>query len=137
MHEAAEAPRAAAETVGGGCPPPVRAAGPRAPGARPAGPEPSPSSAEGIPVAAMDEGAALFVTKGCVVCHVNGNVQESESFSLSIGPDLTRYSNDPAFLAGWLADPADVRPGTKMPDLGLKPDEIDALIAFLNGEGDA
>jgi len=102
-----------------------------------AGVDPSPSIAEAIPVAATDEGAALFVAKGCVVCHVNGNVQESESFSLSIGPDLTRYSNDPAFLAGWLADPADVRPTAKMPDLELNPDEIDALIAFLNGEGDA
>jgi cytochrome c2 len=79
----------------------------------------------------------LFVAIGCVVCHVNSNVQESESFSLSIGPDLTRYGNDPAFLAGWLADPVSVRPTATMPDLGLKPDEIDALIAFLNGEGDA
>ena len=96
-----------------------------------------PPTAEAAPPAAQDHGAALFVAKGCVVCHVNGNVQESESFSLSIGPDLTRYSNDPAFLAGWLADPADVRPATRMPDLGLKPDEIDALIAFLNGEEDA
>jgi cytochrome c2 len=62
---------------------------------------------------------------------------DSESISISIGPDLTLYSNDPAFLARWLAGPASVRPATTMPDLGLKAGEIDALIAFLNGEGDA
>jgi len=96
-----------------------------------------PPTAEAAPPVPQAQGAALFVAKGCVVCHVNSSVQESESSSLSIGPDLTLYSNDPAFLAGWLAEPADVRPAAKMPDLGLRPDEIDALIAFLNGEGDA
>jgi mono/diheme cytochrome c family protein len=96
-----------------------------------------PPAPEAAPPAAQAQGAALFVAKGCVVCHVNSNVQESESFSLSIGPDLTRYSNDPAFLAGWLAEPVSIRPTASMPDLGLNPDEIDALIAFLNGEGDA
>ena len=96
-----------------------------------------PPAPEAAPQPTQAQGAALFVAKGCVVCHVNSNVQESESFSLSIGPDLTRYSNDPAFLAGWLAEPVSVRPTATMPDLGLKPDEIDALIAFLNGEGDA
>ena len=96
-----------------------------------------PPAPEAAPPATQAQGAALFVAKGCVVCHVNRSVQESESSSLSIGPDLTRYSNDPAFLAGWLAEPVSVRPTATMPDLGLKPDEIDALIAFLNGEGDA
>ena len=103
-----------------------------------AGVELSPSVAEANPVAAMDEGAALFVAKGCIVCHVNTDIAQSESTSPSIGPDLTHYSNDPAFLSRWLDKPASVRPATTMPDLGLSADEIDALITFLNGgEGGA
>ena len=99
--------------------------------------EPAPSIAEAAPPVAVDQGEALFVAKGCIVCHVNRDMPDSESISISIGPDLTLYSNDPAFLARWLAGPASVRPATTMPDLGLKAGEIDALIAFLNGEGDA
>jgi len=97
----------------------------------------SSTMAEASPPVARDQGAALFVAKGCIVCHTNTDVPESESISISIGPDLSRYSNDPVFLARWLAGPASVRPTAMMPDLGLKADEIDALIAFLNGEGDA
>jgi cytochrome c2 len=93
--------------------------------------------AEAAPPVAVDQGAALFVAKGCVVCHVNGDVPQSESISSSIGPDLSQYSNDPVFLSRWLADPADVRPATSMPNLRLQADEIQALIVFLNGQGDS
>jgi len=96
-----------------------------------------PPTPEAAPPVTQAQGATLFVAKGCVVCHVNGHVQESESSSLSIGPDLTLYRNDPAFLVGWLAEPVSVRPTATMPDLGLSSDEIDALIEFLNGGGDA
>jgi len=89
------------------------------------------------PTVTADAGAALFVAKGCVVCHVNGDVAESHRVSLVIGPDLTQYANDPAFLSRWLADPAAARTGAQMPDLDLSPAEIEALIAFLNGDEDA
>ena len=79
-------------------------------------------------------GQALFVAKGCVVCHVHERVPESESISASIGPDLSLYRNDPVFLSRWLADPASVRPLAEMPDLELSAGEIDALIAFLNSD---
>ena len=49
-----------------------------------------------------------------------------------VRPELTNYTNDPAFLRRWLADPPAARPGTNMPNLNLSPAEIEDLIAFLN-----
>jgi mono/diheme cytochrome c family protein len=98
---------------------------------------PAVTVAEAASLSAYDQGAALFLAKGCVVCHMNRDLVDSESFALSIGPDLSQYSNDPAFLLGWLADPAAVRAGAQMPDLELSAEEIESLIAFLNGEGGA
>jgi len=43
---------------------------------------------------------------------------------------------DSAFIARWLADPSAVRE-TKMPNLHLSPDEIAALVLFLNGPDDS
>ena len=106
-------------------------------GASIGGNPPASSTVEAAAPSALDQGAALFVAKGCIVCHVNTDIAQSESTSPSIGPDLTHYSNDPAFLSRWLDKPASVRPATTMPDLGLSADEIDALITFLNGEGGA
>jgi mono/diheme cytochrome c family protein len=101
------------------------------------GSPPASPTSEAVAPVVLERGAALFVAKGCVVCHVNGDLPGYEPISLSIGPDLTHYSNDPAFLGRWLENPAAVRPATAMPGLGLSPAEIDALIAFLNGEGPA
>jgi mono/diheme cytochrome c family protein len=80
-------------------------------------------------------GQALFVAKGCIVCHVHNGVPESGDLSLSIGPELSTYHNGPDFLRRWLADPAGERPKTGMPDLGLSTEEIEALIGFLNQDG--
>jgi mono/diheme cytochrome c family protein len=77
-------------------------------------------------------GQALFVAKGCIVCHVHDGVPESRDVSASIGPELSTYHNGSDFLRRWLADPAGERPKTGMPDLGLSTEEIEALIGFLN-----
>ena len=76
-------------------------------------------------------GKALFSAKGCVSCHHHAAVAGSGTFSEG-NPDLTtlRWSAD--YLRTWLKDPAAVRPNTYMPNLGLKSDEIEALIAFLS-----
>ena len=50
----------------------------------------------------------------------------------AIFPDLTTYRWSADYLRTWLKDPAAVKPGTDMPNLGLKRDEIEALIAFLS-----
>lgn len=84
------------------------------------------------PLTAAERGRALFLNKGCATCHVNSRADQTPDMLEQVGPNLTRYTNDPAFLQQWLDDPAALRPGTGMPDLDLSPDEIEDLIAFLN-----
>jgi len=93
------------------------------------------AAAEAAP-AASSTGAGLFLAKGCVTCHVHQAVPESHDISISIGPELTPYRNDPEFIARWLADPTAVR-RTEMPNLHLSPEEIAALVLFLNGADDS
>lgn len=99
-------------------------------------PWPAGSAREGdaSPVTATTDlaakGAALFRAKGCVVCHRHDALDAIGN----IGPDLTHYEPEPAFLRRWLRDPAAVRPETQMPNLQLQGAEIDALIAFLQRE---
>ena len=76
----------------------------------------------------VGQGKALFTAKGCFSCHIHRDVNTQ---SVAIGPDLTNYRGDPAFLRQWLADPSALRPDTKMPNLNLSDAEIEALIAFL------
>ncbi len=79
----------------------------------------------------------------CSTCHVIEGVNELDN---PVGPDLTHFA-DPyrnvfagaslnrtdEHLAEWLADPPTIKPGSFMPDLNLTADEIDALIAYLQG----
>jgi cytochrome c oxidase subunit 2 len=41
------------------------------------------------------------------------------------------FTNTPANVEKWLADPPGVKPGSKMPNYHLTPDEIQALTAYL------
>ena len=77
-------------------------------------------------------GKALFSAKGCVTCHHHGAVPGSGFASDSGIPDLTTYRWNAGYLRSWLKDPSAIKPGTEMPTLGLKDDEIEALIAFLS-----
>ncbi len=78
-------------------------------------------------------GRVLFAAKGCGTCHVNSRAVAARGECCGdVGPDLTNYTNDPAFLRRWLADPPAVKPGTRMPNLNLAATEIENLIAFLN-----
>jgi cytochrome c2 len=87
------------------------------------------------PISEIETGQALFVAKGCVACHLNQRIDRRYyEFSTEVGPDLSEFSASPDFLRQWLADPAALKPETYMPDLNLSPDEIEALIAFLNAD---
>jgi cytochrome c2 len=77
-------------------------------------------------------GRRLFMAKGCVVCHVNGNAGSPQQASLEVGPELTQVTKDARYLEAWLANPSAVKPDTTMPNLGLSQEEIGALVAFLN-----
>jgi cytochrome c oxidase subunit II len=94
--------------------------------------------------ASVSEGRELFETGGgdiaqpCASCH---SVDATQAGGMA-GPNLDGFANRERFasytfpnddenLAAWLAGPADVKPGAKMPDLDLNQEQIDALIAYL------
>lgn len=80
-------------------------------------------------VATADYGRALFFAKGCNSCHLHEGARND--WTTESGPNLTHYQNTAEYLHGWLKDPQAIKPNTAMPNLGLKPHEIDALAAFL------
>ena len=92
-----------------------------------------PAAAVGPRASQADLGRALFLAKGCVVCHEHDAVRgERQAFAgFSVGPNLSKVSRSPDYVRVWLKDPPVLKPDTQMPNLGLSKDEIEALIAFL------
>jgi len=82
-----------------------------------------------VPVA--ERGRHLFVAKGCVTCHVHTAVGGD---SLSVGPDLTGLRRERGYVERLLTPGFAASQGSekvRMPDLGLRAGEIDALATFL------
>lgn len=85
-------------------------------------------------------GQKLFMNAQCASCHqIRGTPAQA-----TVGPDLTHLAtrkslaavtipNDPAKLAAWIRDPQRIKPGNRMPDLGLSSGEVDELVAYLEG----
>jgi cytochrome c oxidase subunit 2 len=83
------------------------------------------------------DGFTLFAAKGCIGCHTVQGVSTG-----MVGPNLTHVYSRSAFagdtfdmtpdnLRMWLHDPPGVKPGSKMPNLGLSSTEITNLVAYL------
>ena len=92
---------------------------------------------EPLPGTPAADGKALFTTKGCSGCHRVEGVSQGQ-----VGPNLSHFKTRSTFAAGmfdntsdnlraWLRDPPKEKPGAKMPALGLSPDDITKLIAYL------
>jgi mono/diheme cytochrome c family protein len=84
----------------------------------------------------VERGRQMFASKGCVSCHVHGQVDirgEAQSF----GPDLTNRRFAADYLAKFLADPS-IKPadasGKRMPNPMLKDKDIAPIVAFINSE---
>ncbi len=81
------------------------------------------------------QGRALFVAKGCIVCHRHGDLAavraSMEQFDFDDVPNLTKLKISEEYLRRWLADPQALKPSTTMPQLDLSASELDALAAFL------
>jgi cytochrome c oxidase subunit 2 len=85
-------------------------------------------------------GQKLFMNAQCASCHqIRGTPANA-----TIGPDLTHLDtrtslasatirNDPGELAAWIQDPQAIKPGDRMPDLGLSRHEVSELVAYLDG----
>ncbi|MBI3630427.1 MAG: cytochrome c oxidase subunit II [Candidatus Rokubacteria bacterium] len=87
--------------------------------------------------AAVADGAALFARSACVGCHTILGVSAGV-----IGPDLTHFGSRGTVAAGilpstldnvaaWVKDPQALKPGVKMPALGLTDEQARAVAAYL------
>jgi cytochrome c oxidase subunit 2 len=83
------------------------------------------------------DGAAIFAASACVGCHTVRGVSSGV-----LGPDLTHFGsrrtlgagllpNTPDNLAAWIRDPQRLKPGAKMPTLGLTEAQARAVAAYL------
>ena len=88
-----------------------------------------------------DNGKQLFQAKGCIACHTAAGVPGATG---TIGPNLNGIgdtskrptladgaTNTPEHIREWITDPNSKKPGTMMPNLGLKQEEATDLTAFL------
>jgi cytochrome c oxidase subunit 2 len=85
------------------------------------------------------EGGGFPGGPACAACH---SLDPSVEATPETGPNLAHFASRETFAAGmfertderlraWLEGPPDVKPGARMPDLGLTSDQIDALVAYL------
>jgi cytochrome c oxidase subunit 2 len=91
------------------------------------------------PQNATDENAGLTAfERRCAVCHTVRGTPAGGVF----GPDLSHLmtratlaagavSNDGGDLAGWIADPQQIKPGARMPQVQLSGDELQSITTFL------
>ena len=91
------------------------------------------------PAGAAAEGKAIYARSACVGCHTVRGVSAGV-----LGPDLTTFGSRTTLGAGlrpntldnltaWIRDPAAIKPGVKMPALGLGEAEARAVAAYLAG----
>jgi cytochrome c oxidase subunit 2 len=80
-----------------------------------------------------------YVTNGpCSACHNIGGTPATGT----VAPDLTHLASRKSLAAstmpmsegnlyGWVEDPQSLKPGVKMPTIGLEPDKLHAVVAYL------
>jgi cytochrome c oxidase subunit 2 len=83
-------------------------------------------------------GQGIFLKSACVLCHaIRGTPAAAQA-----GPDLTHFGsrktiaagtllNNKGTLAGWIADPQNIKPGTHMATVPIQPAEMQPLIGYL------
>lgn len=83
-------------------------------------------------------GQEVFLASSCVMCHAIGGTPAGSR----VGPNLTHLAsrrtiaagalpNTRGHLAGWIVDPQQIKPGARMPPNALTPDDLQALLAYL------
>jgi cytochrome c oxidase subunit 2 len=88
--------------------------------------------------ATAKRGFEVFMSGPCVMCHTI----QGTSAQAKLGPDLTHLAsrttlaagvlpNSRGHLAGWIANPQQIKPGTNMPAVTLPPADLQALVTYL------
>jgi cytochrome c oxidase subunit II len=89
---------------------------------------------------AAQRGHDVFMQGPCVLCHtIRGTNAGSR-----VGPDLTHLASRQTIaagtlpmtrghLAGWIADPQSIKPGSRMPPNLVRGQDLQALVAYLEG----
>jgi cytochrome c oxidase subunit 2 len=83
-------------------------------------------------------GQEVFLSSSCVMCHAIAGTPAGSR----VGPDLTHLAsrrtiaagtlpNTRGNLAGWIVNPQQIKPGTRMPPNQLDPADLQALLAYL------
>jgi cytochrome c oxidase subunit 2 len=83
-------------------------------------------------------GQRVFLSSGCAVCHTISGTQAQAT----VGPNLSHLKsratlaagtlpNTRENLMGWITNPQAIKPGVLMPAIPLKPDQLTALVAYL------
>ena len=95
-----------------------------------------PAAAPATPLALA--GYRYVTERECSSCHAIAGTPASGT----VGPDLTHLASRRSLAAGampmsrgnlygWVADPQSLKPGSKMPTVGLEPNELHAVVAYL------
>ena len=90
------------------------------------------------PAAAISAGRRVFESTACVNCHAVSGTQAKGRF----GPDLTHLMSRDTIASGdapntheklrlWIKNPDAIKPGSKMPAMGLSDQDLDAVTAYL------
>ncbi len=85
------------------------------------------------------EGKTMYMQSACVGCHTIAGVSQGK-----LGPDLTHFGSRDTFagatfptttenLTAWLENPPALKPGAKMPPLGLTREQARAVAEYLVG----
>jgi cytochrome c oxidase subunit 2 len=83
-------------------------------------------------------GYNYVTSRACSSCHAIAGTPAGGT----VGPDLTHLASrrslaagtmpmSPGNLYGWVADPQSLKPGNHMPSVGLEPDQLHAVVAYL------
>lgn len=99
---------------------------------------PSAAPAEAAATSSVDRGREVFLQGPCALCHT---IRGTRALA-TVGPDLTHVAsrttiaggilpNTQGNLAGWILNPQNLKPGTKMPPTLLEAAELHDLLDYL------
>jgi cytochrome c oxidase subunit 2 len=85
-------------------------------------------------------GQQVFLSSPCALCHA---IRGTEAGG-RVGPDLTHLMSRRSIAAGtlptsrgtvaaWIVDPQSIKPGNNMPLVTVSPDDLHALVSYLEG----